>query len=150
MLFLPHEPSHSVPSCTTEKSRRHSGNASTLICQAGLIPSDRESPQGQAQDVLPVMTDICLPASLTCSGPVGKESGRTAFLSALWNSFTSYGIIRLEHWWSSEEGSFFWRTLFSSHIFSCIFSITFLANFVSNLLSPWVFLLSLIWPEKVW
>lgn len=88
----------------------------TLTCQASHSPSDRELPQGQAQGSLPAMGDICLPASLTCSGPVGRESGQENFPQ-----------------WSLE--SFFYKLWnYSRAFFSCIFLITFLANFVSNYL----------------
>lgn len=101
----------------------------TLTCQASHSPSDRELPQGQAQGSLPAMGDICLPASLTCSGPVGRESGKGELSSMV------SGILLLQAM-ELQQG------LFLLHIFDI-----FLGQFCLKL-SPWVILLSLTWPEK--
>lgn len=82
MLFLPHELSCSVSSCKTEK-------AEETLAMSWPWHAKQTSAHltGNTRDSLPAMSDIWLPASLTCSGPVGRESGLDSFPQCSLESF---------------------------------------------------------------
>lgn len=94
MLFLPHDLSCSVSSCTTEKSRSHPGSVLPWYAKQAIAHLTGNYLRDRHKDLFqPWVTSACQHLSLV-QGLWAENQGRRTFLNGLWNpSFTSYGII---------------------------------------------------------